>query len=408
MTTQAGSEFTWICPSCARRVPQAIDACRCGYRREREAMAVAAPAPSETPVQQSAPIRRGAITVTWDDLQTAISSGILSEEQAEQLWSSCAERDSHRPKFDAAHVAYYAGAVVVIAAMGWLITEAWDAMNGFGVAFIAAAYAAAFWMAGENLWQKGLTTPGGLLFTMAVWMVPLGVHGVERATGFWPQGDPGAYRGYYTWVKGSWLLMETATIVAGALAIWRRPFPFLTFPIAFALWFMSMDLTPMIFGKNEYSWDERKWVSLMFGLAMLLAAYLWDLRTHVRQNFAFWGYLFGLAAFWGGLSSMDSNSELGKFIYFLINVVLVVLSVLLRQRSFIVFGGLGVLGYLGHLAYSVFEDSLMFPVVLTMAGIGLIYLGVLYQRHRETIGTFAQSQLPAGLRDLIPPRARFE
>src|SRR5262245_57612330 len=301
-------------------------------------MSTDAPSPS--------PRHHGAITITWDDLLTAVASGIRTEDQADRLWTVSGERASHRPKFDAAHVAYYAGAVVVLAAMGWLITEAWDALNGFGVAFIAFAYAAAFWMAGENLWQKGLTTPGGLLFTMAVWMVPLGVYGLERGTGFWPQGDPGAYRGYYSWVKGSWLLMETATIAAGAVAIWRRPFPFLTFPIAFALWFMSMDLTPLVFGKNEYSWDERKWISMMFGMAMLLAAYLWDLRTHVRQNFAFWGYLFGLAAFWGGLSSMNTDSEMGKFIYFLINVVLIMLSVLLRQQVFIVFGALGTLGYL--------------------------------------------------------------
>jgi hypothetical protein len=352
------------------------------------------------------PVRRGSITITWDDLQAAVASDILSEAQATQLWTTCGQRASHRPTFDAAHVAYYAGAVVVLAAMGWLITEAWDSLNGFGLAFIALAYGAAFWMAGENLWQKGLTTPGGLLFTMAVWMVPLGVYGLERGTGFWPQDDPGAYRGYYTWVKGSWLLMETTTVAAGSLAIWRRPFPFLTFPIAFALWFMSMDLTPMIFGKDEYSWDERKWVSAMFGLAMLLAAYLWDLRTHVRQNFAFWGYLFGCTAFWGGLSAMESGSEVGQFIYFLINVALVLLSIFLRQRVFIVFGALGVLGYLGHLSYSVFKDSIMFPVVLTMGGIGLIYLGVLYQRHRLAIAAFVHAQVPEGLRALIPPRAR--
>src|SRR4029453_2150127 len=222
MTTEAGSEFTWICPTCSRRVPQAIEACRGGHRRERAAPAFVEGAPLAVPeaaaMPQHQPLhhpQRGSITITWDDLQAAVASDILSDAQADRLWTACGQRDSHRQKFDAAHVAYYAGAVVVLAAMGWLITEAWDALNGFGVAFIAMAYAAAFWMAGENLWQKGLTTPGGLLFTMAVWMVPLGVHGLERATGFWPQGDPGGYRGYYEWVKGSWLLMEVATIAAG-------------------------------------------------------------------------------------------------------------------------------------------------------------------------------------------------
>jgi hypothetical protein len=104
---------------------------------------------------------------------------------------------------------------------------------------------------------------------------------------------------------------------------------------------------------------------------------------------------------------MEGGGELSKFAYCLINVTLIVLSVLLRQRVFIVFGSLGVLGYLGHLAYRVFSDSLLFPVALTMAGIGVIYLGVLYQRHSSAIARYAQEHVPAGVRDLIPPRARM-
>jgi hypothetical protein len=146
---------------------------------------------------------------------------------------------------------------------------------------------------------------------------------------------------------------------------------------------------------------------MLFGLAMILAAYFWDLRARGRQDFAFWGYLFGLCAFWGGLSLMDSGSEASKFVYCVINVALIVLSVLLRQRAFIVFGALGVLGYLGHLAYRVFSDSLLFPIVLTLTGIGVIYLGVLFQRHSAAIGRYVHDHVPPGVRDLIPPRARM-
>jgi hypothetical protein len=401
MTSASESGDSWICPTCARRVPRAVQTCRCGFQASPVAVVEAADLPAPT-------IRGGSITVTGDDLESAIADGLLTAEQAARLWDRFAARAEARPKFDAAHVAYYAGAVIVLSALGWFLTEAWMNLGGGGIAVIAALYAGAFWLGGETLWKKGLTTPGGLLFTLAVWMVPLAIYGLELATNIWPQDNPGSYHDYYVWVKGSWTLMEVGTIAAGGLAIWVRPFPFLTFPIAFALWFMSMDLTPLVFGKTEYTWDERKWVSVMFGLAILLASYLADLRNRVRQDFAFWGYLFGLLAFWGGLSMMEGGSEASRFVYFLINAALVAISVLIRQRSFIVFGSLGVLGYLGHLSYSVFKDSILFPVVLTMAGIGLIYLGVLYQRHSRAIAVALQSGLPQGIRDLIPPRARYD
>jgi hypothetical protein len=72
-----------------------------------------------------------------------------------------------------------------------------------------------------------------------------------------------------------------------------------------------------------------------------------------------------------------------------------------------VFGALGMLGYLGHLSYRVFEDSILFPVALTVVGIFLIYLGVLYQRHSKAIAEYLQAQLPQGVHELIPPRARL-
>lgn len=400
MGPEASNAYTWSCPSCSRRVPRSVTACRCGYRQVPSDVVVEAIAPTQA-------VRQGMVTISWDDLESAVAAGIVTDVQADRLWQMFGDRATARPRFDVANVAYYGGAVLVLGAMGWLLTNAWELMDGFAVALIAAAYGFAFWRAGESLWQKGLNTPGGLLFTLAVWMVPLAIHGLERATGMWPQGDPGAYRDYYRYVKGSWAAMEVGTIAAGALAIWYRPFPFLTFPIAFALWFMSMDLTPILFGKTEYTWQEREWVSVWFGLAMMLAAYWGDLRSRLRQDFAFWGYLFGLLAFWGGLSIMDSGSELSKLLYALINVGLIALSLLLRQRSFIVFGALGVLGYLGHLSYRVFSDSLLFPVVLTMGGISIIYLGVMYQRHSAAIGTYVQANVPEAVRNLIPPRARL-
>jgi hypothetical protein len=207
-------------------------------------------------------------------------------------------------------------------------------------------------------------------------------------------------------VKSGWLMMEVATIVAGIIALRFRRFPFLTAPIAFALWYMSMDLTPLVFGAADYSWRNREWVSMMFGLAMLLASYLVDLRGTVEEDFAFWGYLFGLMAFWGGLSLMDSGGELSKLGYAFVNVKLIALSVFLRQRSFIVFGSLGVMGYTGHLAYRVFENSLLFPFVLTIIGLLVMYLGVLYQRNRGAFEAYTRNSLPASFRQMVPMRAR--
>jgi hypothetical protein len=395
-------------------VPEAVATCRCGHRRDGIGAEFDFPseedsrsgAPATTQSDDRTTVPGGVLTVSHEDLTIVASSMGLTPEAIDRVWNGLCARSAARPRFDGVHVAYYFGALIVIAAMGFFMTLAWDAVGGFGLAAFATAYGVAFWFAGETLWKRGMSTPGGLLFTMAVCMAPLAVYGIQDAIGMWAQGDPGAYRDYYTRVRGSWITLELATIGVGAAALLHRPFPFLMMPVTVALWFMSMDLTPLLFGKAELTWDEREWVSVWFGLAMLLASYWVDLKNRLRQDFAFWGYLFGLLAFWGGLSIMDSGSELSKFLYCLINLALIVVSVLLRQHAFVIFGSLGVFGYLGHLSYRVFENSLLFPVALTFLGISIIYGAVMYQRNAAAITVRWQRRLPDEIKVLVPPRAR--
>jgi len=97
---------------------------------------------------------------------------------------------------------------------------------------------------------------------------------------------------------------------------------------------------------------------------------------------------------------MDSNSEVGKFVYFLINLAMLLFGAAIGRRVYTVFGGFGMAAYLGHLSYKVFKDSLFFPVALMLIGLGVVWLGVLWQRHEAAINALLQRHLPPDLRRL--------
>lgn len=216
----------------------------------------------------------------------------------------------------------------------------------------------------------------------------------------WLQETPGEYQDFYDYIKGGWFPMEVGTVGAGLVALRFFRFPYLTAPVAFALWFMSMDLTPLLYGSSYYEAQGYQVVSLVFGLVMLAGAYLVDRRT--EEDYAFWGYLFGMFAFWGGLTLFEGGSELDWLIYGLINAALIPLSVLLQRRVFVVFGAAGVFGYVGHLAWEIFEDSLLFPFVLSAAGLAIIALGILYAKNRPRIENTMMRAIPTNIRHLLP------
>ena len=348
--------------------------------------------------------------ITRAVLDEATAKGLLQKEQSLALWNFLVEREHETPSFKPSHVLYYLGGMIAIGAMTLFMTLGWERFGGLGLLLIAAGYCAlAIALTEFLLGRKHLALPAGITAVLAVVLVPLAVYGAQHLLGLWPAdgSTQSAYRDYHTRIDWRWLIMEFATLAAGTLALWRYRLPFLVLPVAVTLWYMSMDLTPFLFGGDaaQFFSERGKWVSTGFGLAMVLLAFWVDMRSRLSKDFAYWLYIFGVLTFWGGLSSMDSNSELGKFIYCCINLLLIAIGAALSRRVFAAFGGIGVALYLGHLSYTVFKDSMLFPVALTAIGLSVVAAGVYWQRHEATIGAWLRSFLPAPMRELVEHRA---
>lgn len=334
--------------------------------------------------------------ISMSDLRTAVEQAGLGQDVFDRIQQALRPEPETAPAFEAAHVSYYLGALLIIGSMGWFITSAWDRLSGITIAAIALAYATAFGAVGARLFRRAATRiPGGLLVAVAVCMAPLAVYGMERAAGWWPAGDPGSYTRFHPWIDASWVVMELATVAAAALALWRVRFPFITAPAAYALWYLSMDGTAWLFGKH-WTFQQECHISVIFGLGMLLAA--WFLDGIPEMDFAFWFYLFGLLTFSGGLTLLESHNEWAKAGYCLTHFLILVLAVVLRRRVFLVFGGLGVFLYLAQEAQAHFRNSFGFTAALTIIGIGFIGAGIAYRKN--------EPRLQASLAPLMPARIR--
>lgn len=341
-------------------------------------------------------------------LDTALTDQIITPDQHQQLLARYEQLVSHNfdkntqiqtndsPKFVLSHLLYYLGGMIAIGAMSVFMTLGFSLYGSGAMMTICVCYAVLASCIARFLYQKNLKTPYSILLGFILCLVPLFTFALQHYLGFWQEYSD--YQQYHQWVSPQWLILEVATLLVGVAMLWRFRRSFLTLPIALTLWYLSMDIAPLL-TQSELDWDLRQLVSVYFGLAVIVGAIWIDIRQHTRQSvieqdFAFWLYIVGVMTFWGGLSLQDSDSELAKFMYCMINVALLLLGVVLRRRVFAVFGGMGIAMYLGHLAYEVFKDSMIFPLIVALIGFAVIFLGVFWQKNESRIYAKLLSFLP--------------
>jgi hypothetical protein len=351
--------------------------------------------------------------VSDDDLQAAVEAGIVDAATRDRLIAFLRSRSSREvgprapaPKFDVTHVLWYAGALIVMSAMGLFSTAAFSAMGGFALTATAVIYALGFVLLGRRLWRSpDLRIPGGLCIAIAVSLTPLAIYGIQDGLNLWSFDKPGSYKDFFPYINGSWVYMEVGAILAAAIALRFFPFPFILLIAAIALWFMSMDIVRWFGADSLSDWELRRRVSLAFGLVMILAAWALDLLRGRRGDFGFWLHLFGAMTFWSALAFSESSNGFGKAMFCLINIGFIALGLYLNRRIYAVLGTLGVAGYLGYLASDIFKDVLLFSFALSALGLAIIFLGIAFQRRERQIDAAIERHMPAALRALRPARA---
>jgi hypothetical protein len=333
-------------------------------------------------------------------LKSAVEQKIISEQQCKQLIDFCKQCPEQSPEFNLTNVLYYFGGLLAIGAMTVFMNLGWELYGPSAVFLLSLSYSILGLALAHKLSNKGLNIPAGICATFTICLTPLTVYALQKMLGYWP--DSSVYQNYHYYIQWHWIFMELATLAVGVVLAWIYRYPFMLMPIAVTLWYMSMDLTSML--SYNYSYELGALVSMYFGLITVLIAFWVDMRSAHTKDYAFWLYLFGVMAFWGGLTSQNSDSEISKFLYCCINLFMMSIGVLLNRKVFVIFGVFGVCFYLGHLAFRVFEYSYFFPVALTLIGMGIIYLGVLWQKNEVRLTQKIRSILPKELYDLLEAR----
>jgi hypothetical protein len=148
-----------------------------------------------------------------------------------------------------------------------------------------------------------------------------------------------------------------------------------------------------------------QWGTLAYGLLIAGCAFaLGQDRGDERGRELSLGYDLAAALILWGAAGLTfwQDAEWQKALFVPICLLSMVVSVALQQRAFIVLGGIGLFAYIGRLATEIFQDSLLFPFVLSGIGLGIIALAVAYRRHARRWRQALLDRLPAWLVQRLP------
>jgi hypothetical protein len=319
-----------------------------------------------------------------EHLDRAEQNGALPPGGASTLWGDLSQQLAEEPSFKFQHLLYYMGAMLMLLPLSLFVTPGLLKLGDVGLVVLALVIGGGAFLLAEKLLGMGRRIAAGTFSVVSLAMVPLGAYYVLTLCGvdLTAHGSE-TYEGFHDFISGKFVIIEIITLVAAAFYLYRQRLPFLMLPVTVIVWYMGMDLARVLLDTD--SSIIRGW-SIGYGLFMLALAHVVDQRTrHTLSDYSFWLWIFGTLSFWTALSSMDSGSEAGKFGYAVINLGMIICSALVNRRVLVVFGALGLLGYLGHLCYSVFKDTLIFPLVALLAGALLVWLAIRWPRIEKSI-----------------------
>jgi len=297
--------------------------------------------------------------ITSEELNDAYSIGLSGKED-----------HALRHRLSVSESLYYIGASIVMIGIAIFIGQHWDSLNSITriVATLGSGIAA-FVVGAIFSKQNLLQGVGQGFFFLSAILLPLGL-----AVSFYEAGLELESFGVQSLISGILL----ATYISSFFAF--RKVIFLGFAIMFGTYFFFaitnylLDTTPLF-----DSWKFHNYRVLLVGVSYIFLGYYF--KNSRLETFANPLYTFGLlgvlgaALFLGGWAPHSHYSLLWQLLFPFLVFGFIYLSVILKERSFLMVSSLYLMIFILKITAEHFSDNLGWPLALILSGLALIGIG---------------------------------
>ena len=293
--------------------------------------------------------------VTKDEVITAYEAG-----------QPAADTSMHK-KIGLTDIMYYIGGAIVVLGIGILVFQNWERLNAPVQILVTLGTAIAAYVVGV-LFNRypNLTGPSMAFFLISSLLLPLGLYitldkaGVDINTA-----------GTAVFVSALML----AVFLASYFIFKKSLFTLFAIVAGTSLFFA---LVGWIVESNHFLYDSKisEYEFLVTGLVYMLLGYYFSLGVQEKLSGVLYG--FGSLSFLGAALALQgfspSQNAFWELVFPLLVFGIIILSVWLKSKTFLVFGSLFLIGYIFKLAGEYFQENLGWPLALVLAG--LIIIGI--------------------------------
>lgn len=297
--------------------------------------------------------------ITKDEVTSAFDAGIRGEVP-----------DEVSRQTGISHILYYIGGAIVFLGISVLIWQQWTSLNsatkilstlGSGI----ASYIAAVFLSRE----ERLEIASRAFYFISALVMPLGLHVTFYVAGL----DTGSH-GVQSIVSGILLVTFLFSYFVNRRTV------FLLFNIIFGTWLFFSFTSFLIGSRPNFGWEFSAYRVLCTGLVYALLGHYFTTTSHRALTGALYG--FGVLCFLGAALALGDWKPNQNWFWELVFPGLVFgvvfLSVYLRSKAFLTFGSLYLITYIFKITSEYFAQSLGWPLVLVLTGLGLIAIGYLH------------------------------
>ncbi len=372
-----------------------------------------------------------------DDLEAAVTAGVLSSSQAEALRGFVANRNrtpvvygmederfrfmrGFNDLFFAIGIALLGAAMIFYLANYAMMYGGKQPAIGSAIWAIGAAIS---WLLAELLIRRmRLVLPGILLSALFLLFIFMATPSLNIVGPFQIPPDAGS-QSFLAQFRGLALSAIPVKALTGAIAMslfyWRFRLPFALLPIAGSLVVLALAATALFTPMPDDGIRNESLVLLLCGLLVFVVAMRFDLsdrmRTTRRSDCAFWLHLLAaplivhslvmLTTYWlvpwgGSAHSIERMTSTLVGALATIIALLALLAIVIDRRALLV----SALTYLGAIVgYAISQatgkDTNVFYATLLVLGILILTLGIGWRWLRRIV----MRLLPAGIADRLPP-----